>query len=242
MMDDGIVYYNHQREVKLFLPPHPTQQPSPAVIILPGGAYYKLSTRYEGSEVAHWFNTMGIAAAVLHYRMPDHHPEVPQEDILATLMDLRAQAEQWHIDPQRIGIIGFSAGGHAVSLALTRQLSFRCAILFYPVITMDKKQTHGETHDWLLSADATKEQEQAYSAQQHVKADLPPTLLIACEDDDLVPVSNSQCFYEELQRQGVPSCLHILSHGGHGWGWSEAMPQREQVLTIVQQFIQDQLL
>lgn len=241
-MDDGIIYDNNQREVKIFLPSHRAQLPTPVMLILPGGAYYKLSTRYEGSEVAYWLNNLGIAAAVLHYRMPNHHPEVPQEDILATLEELRTRAQELHLDPQRMGIIGFSAGGHAVSLALTRQLSFRCAILFYPVITMDKEQTHRETHDWLLSADATKEQEQAYSAQQHVKADLPPTLLIACEDDDLVPVSNSQCFFEELQRQGVPSYLHVLSRGGHGWGWSETMPQREQVLTMVQQFIQNQLL
>lgn len=241
IMDDGIVYYNNQREVKLFLPDGQGSQPMPIVIILPGGAYYKLSTRYEGSEVARWLNLHGIAAAVLYYRMPNHHPEWPQEDIVSTMKELKERADNLHIDSQRIGIMGFSAGGHAVALSLTRQLPVRCAILFYPVISMDRVLTHLETHDWLLSPQASKEQEHAYSAQSLVHANMPPILIVACEDDDLVPVRNSQCFYEALQQKGVPSELHLLPHGGHGWGFSDDMPQAEQVLTLLQDFIQQNL-
>lgn len=240
-MDDGIVYYNAQREVKLFLPDKPSSLPMPVVIILPGGAYYKLSTRYEGSEVARWLNERGITAAVLHYRMPNHHPEWPQEDIVQTLSELRAQAADLHIDPLRIGIIGFSAGGHAVALSLTRLLPVRFAVLFYPVISMDKAMTHLETHDWLLSPQATQEQEDLYSAHKQVRAGMAPTLIVACEDDDLVSISNSHCFYEALQQAGVSSQRHILPFGGHGWGFSDAMPQAEQVLTLLQDFIKQNL-
>lgn len=236
-MDDGLLYYNDQRVVKLFLPEKQPKEPMPAVIILPGGAYYKLSTRYEGSEVARWLNSQGIAAAVLHYRMPNHHSEWPQEDIIQTLSELQTQASDLHIDPLRIGIMGFSAGGHAVALSLTRLLPVHFAILFYPVISMDKEITHWETHDWLLSSETTKEQEEKYSAQKQVRSGMVPTFIVACEDDDLVPVGNSRCFYEALQQQGVPSELHILPHGGHGWGFSDDMPQPDKVFSLLSHFI-----
>jgi len=236
-MEDGIVYYNEVCSLNLSMPHTNYGQLVPMVVILPGGAYYKLSTKYEGSEVAQWLNQHGIGAAVLHYRMPNHHSEWPQEDIDRAIQELQDKAPQLGIDTDKIGLMGFSAGGHAVAMALTRRLPLACGVLFYPVVSMDKTITHLETHDWLLGTNATIEQEQTHSANQLVHTDMPPTLIIACEDDDLVPVENSKRYFRALQQAGVESKMHLLPHGGHGWGFSADTPDPEKVYNWLECFL-----
>jgi len=241
-MEDGILYYNAAYALHITMPDEAKSKPVPVVIILPGGAYYKLSTKYEGSEVAAWLNQRGIGAAVLHYRMPNHHSEWPQEDIDRAIQELHDQAPQMGIDTTKIGLMGFSAGGHAVAVALTRSLPLACGILFYPVVSMDKALTHQETHDWLLDVDATVDQERAHSAHGLVHANMPPTLIIACEDDDLVPVDNSKLYYQALLSNGVKAEMHIVAHGGHGWGFSADTPEPYNVYGWLQTWVDTNLL
>lgn len=235
MHEDGILYYNDSYSLDISMPENSNNVP--IVIVLPGGAYYKLSTWYEGSGVAMWLNHRGIGAAVLHYRMPNHHPEWPQEDIVRAVAYLRDNAMALHADPQQIGIMGFSAGGHAVAMSLTRGLPVQFAILFYPVISMERSITHMETHNWLLHEDVDVTTEQMWSADLHVHENMPRTLLIACEDDNLVPVTNTKRFYASLNEMHVPCSLHILPFGGHGWGFSLNMPNRNQVELLLAQFL-----
>lgn len=236
-MEDGLVYYNRQYALHVSMPQQASEHPVPVVVILPGGAYYKLSTKYEGSEVAKWLNKQGIGAAVLHYRMPDHHPEWPQQDIKRAIEELHEHAGQWGVDTKQIGLMGFSAGGHAVAVALCRKLPVAFGVLFYPVISMEKTTTHLETHNWLLGAEASIQEEQDYSAHKLVHPDMPPVLIIACQDDDLVPVENSKLFFSALQRAGVAAQMHIVDHGGHGWGFSNDTPNHETVYEWLNQFL-----
>lgn len=234
MSDDGIIYNNDTYSIYLSVP---EKKDVPVVVILPGGAYYKLSVRYEGSEVAAWLNQQGIGAAVLHYRMPNHHPEWPQEDIARAVTYLRNNALSLGIHPEKVGVMGFSAGGHAVAMALTRELPVQFAILFYPVISMDSAITHKVTHDWLLPANADTTMEQTWSADLHARQDMPRTLLVACEDDTSVPVVHTKIFYHALQQVGVSCEMHVLPHGGHGWGFSPAMPEPENVYRWLKTFL-----
>jgi len=104
-------------------------------------------------------------------------------------------------------------------------------------VSMDKQITHLETHDWLLGDNATTELEQTHSADRLVHADMPPTLIIACEDDDLVPVENSIRYFNALQANGVKADMHLVPHGGHGWGFSTDTPEPEKVYHYLEQFL-----
>lgn len=235
MTADGILYYNDHYSLHLSVPENADNVP--VVIILPGGAYYKLSTRYEGSEVASWLNQHGIGAAVLHYRMPNYHPEWPQEDIVRAVAYLRDHAASLHVDAHQVGIMGFSAGGHAAAMALTRNIPMQFAVLFYPVVSMDRSITHIETHNWLLNENADHVTEQEWSADLHVHPGMPRTLLIACEDDTLVPVANTQRLFSALNEAHVPCEMHILPLGGHGWGFSPDMPNPTDIFAWLCSFL-----
>lgn len=206
-----------------------------AVIICPGGGYGGLAMAKEGMEVAQWMQQRGIAGFVLRYRCGGgkNQQPVPLEDAARALRMVRSRAKEWNVDPQRIGILGFSAGGHLASTAATMfsdggnrsadpimRMSSRpnFAVLVYPVISMAEGVTHGGSRQNLLGRDADEALVERWSTDRQVSDKTPPTFLIHASDDEAVPVKNSLLFYEALVAHRVPAELHVYEEGGHGFG------------------------
>lgn len=207
-----------------------------AVIICPGGGYSYLVMNQEGTEIAQAFNKKGIAAFVLKYRLPNDKimPDKtigPLQDAQQAIKIVRERAAEWHIDASKIGIMGFSAGGHLASTASTHfndkvidnknNTSLRpdFSILIYPVISFDDSLAHKGSRRALMGKDTTSGQKRDfYSNEKQVTSATPPTFLLHCEDDRVVPVGNSISYYESLIRNGVKAELHIYPSGGHGFG------------------------
>ena len=200
-----------------------------AVIMCPGGGYGRLAMNHEGHDMAAWFTTQGITYAVLKYRMPNGHPEVPLEDVqqaLRIMAGLEAGATGFSAD--KVGVMGFSAGGHLAATASTIG-AFKPAfsILFYPVITAEPGKGHQLSFDSLLGTDRTAEQSEYYSLQNRVTEATPPTLLLHSDDDTGVPAVNSALYYEALKAHGVKASMHIYPTGEHGWGFHTNFPYHE---------------
>jgi acetyl esterase/lipase len=212
--------------------PVPDQQTAAAFIVCPGGAYQHLSPR-EGPPVAQWLNTLGINAFVLKYRIgPKYHHPVEMEDVQRAIRLVRARASDWHIDPKRIGIIGFSAGGHLASTAATHfdngdhtapdpvdRISCRpdLMILMYPVITMMDPYVHANSRLNLLGEKPDPALMSLLSNERHVIPDTPPCFIVHTADDRTVPVQNSLMFAMAMRDNRVPFELHIFEHGPHGF-------------------------
>jgi acetyl esterase/lipase len=210
--------------------------PTSAVIICPGGGYSGLAMDHEGRHEANWFMNHGIAAFVLQYRLPGQgyrHP-VPMHDGQRAIRWVRSNAAKFNIDPHRIGIMGFSAGGHEASTLETHfdagnpnasdpvdRVSCRpdFAVLVYAVITMQAGATHHGSRDNLLGPNPDPALVNNLSNETQVTAQTPPTILFAAVDDGLVPIQNSRDFLAALSKAGVPGELHEYSAGGHGFGW-----------------------
>lgn len=203
---------------------------TPAAVICPGGGYGGLVTGAEGHGIAAWLGRHGIAGLVLEYRLPKGRPFVPGRDAARAIRTARARAGEWRIDPSRVGIIGFSAGGHLASTAATRfdagdpaaadpveRMSSRpdFAVLVYPVITMGPGG-HGGSLRNLLGADPAADLVERFSSERQVTARTPPTFLAHAVDDKPVPIANSRAFHEACRRAGVESRLLELPSGGHG--------------------------
>lgn len=206
-----------------------------AVLICPGGGYSILAIGHEGYDVAKKFNEIGVTAFVLKYRLPDNRIMTsketgPLQDALQAMKVIREGASKWNIDPQRIGIMGFSAGGHLAASAgtrfaekipgLTSGISLRpdFMILLYPVISFTDSLTHKGSRMRLLDSVPSMEKIAAFSNEQTVGKNTPPTFLVHAGDDKTVKVANSIAFYEALNKQGVQAELHIYPQGGHGFG------------------------
>ena len=214
-----------------FITVHKASRPnSSAVVICPGGGYGGLVTGGEGHGIAKWLNGHGIAGIVLEYRLPKGRSFVPLLDAQRAIRTVRANAIEWGINPERVGIIGFSAGGHLASTSAThfdagkadsadpvQKLSCRpdFAILVYPVITMNE-QTHSGSRRNLLGENPSPEMLKLFSNEQQVNEKTPPTFLAHALDDKPVPIENSRLFYAALQKHNVASKLLELPTGGHG--------------------------
>lgn len=196
-----------------------------AVIICPGGGYARLAYDWEGTDIAKLFNAHGIAAFVLKYRLPDslasNHPDqVPLLDAKQAMQIVRTRAADWNINPQKIGIMGFSAGGHlAATLSTHFDQSSRpdFSILIYPVISMDKNIAHMGSRNNLIGTDPTEALIKLYSNELHISAQTPPTFILHATDDIVVPVENSLNYYQGLKKNAVPVEMHIFPSGGHGF-------------------------
>ena len=188
-----------------------------AILICPGGGYGGLAVEHEGSQFAVWLNSIGVSAFVLFYRMPNQHSEIPLKDAQTALEIIRNSAKKWHIDKHKIGIAGFSAGGHLASTAgthFTKQTQPDFMVLVYPVISM----TGDGTCQNLMGKTPSAELIKRFSNELQVTKKTPPTLIIAALDDDVVPVEHSRMFYKALQDKKVPSEIHTYEKGGHGFG------------------------
>ncbi len=205
-----------------------------AVIICPGGGYTGVNMKAEGSIIAERLNALGITAFVLKYRLPDDSTMVdksigPIQDAQRAIMIVRSRAKEWNIDTTKIGIMGFSAGGHLASTAGTHfnrsyidnpyNISLRpnFMLLVYPVISFTDSIGHIGSRNSLIGKNATAEQITYYSNEFQVTPNTPPTFLIHAGDDKVVSVKNSIAFYLALQKNKVAAGLHIFPTGQHGF-------------------------
>ncbi len=210
------------------------------VVICPGGGYALLCMDYEGYQIAEWFAANGITAALLKYRLPNGHREVPLEDAVQAvriMKGLEKGAGQYAC--AQVGIVGFSAGGHLAAYASTMGATRPdFSILFYPVITGTVSQTHKGTFDNLLGEGRTRTETATYSLENAVDAQTPPALLLVSYDDRTVPVTSSLRYVEALNNFGIPASIHVYPSGGHGWGIHDSFAYKAQWQDAVQDWVQ----
>lgn len=193
-----------------------------AIIACPGGGYAHLAMDTEGTDMADWFNRQGITYAVLKYRMPNGHHEVPLSDALESIRIMRQYAEKCGF--KKIGIMGSSAGGHLASTVATHftedsRPDFQ--ILFYPVITSDPSYSHQGSIENLCGKNPSQEMLGLYANEKQIKENTPPAFIMHCTDDKVVPVANSINYYMALVEKNISASLHIWPEGGHGWGYRD---------------------
>lgn len=211
--------------------PAPSIATGIAVVITPGGGYGVVCTDTEGKQIAEQLTKRGIAGIVVKYRLPNQHHKIPASDARRAIQTVRHHASEWRIDPTRVGIWGFSAGGH---LASTVSTSFTPAnpdardpierqssrpdfsILFYPVISMQIDVTHGGSRNNLLGPDASEQLAAKYSNELQVSQHTPPTFLLHAADDKVVSIVNTLRYYKALIAHGIPARLVAFEEGGHG--------------------------
>jgi acetyl esterase/lipase len=211
------------------------QQPTAAVIICPGGGYGRLAMTHEGYDVANRFKEAGIAAFILKYRLPNDSCMTdkstgPLQDAQQAIYLVRKNASAWNIDPNKIGIMGFSAGGHLASTAGTHftkailpnkeSISVRpdFQLLIYPVISLTDSLAHMGSRINLIGKDASSTMIKQYSNEMQVTAKTPPAFLVHASDDKAVPANNSLVYAQALMKYNIPVEVHIYPHGGHGFG------------------------
>jgi acetyl esterase/lipase len=222
--------------------PKKTAKPTSAVVICPGGGYGHLAFDREGTLPAQWFQERGIAGFALKYRLPGNgyrHP-VPLRDAQRALRLVRACAPEWNLDPSRIGVMGFSAGGHLASTLETHfdkgdpraadpidRISCRpdFAVLVYPVITLTGPFAHQGSRNNLLGPSPDPALVENLSSERRVTPQTPPTFLVHSLDDKGVPVENSRLMLAALKKAGVPAQLQEYPTGGHGFSFKPAAPE-----------------
>ncbi|WP_075318873.1 alpha/beta hydrolase [Bacteroides togonis] len=203
-----------------------------AIIMCPGGGYARLAMNHEGHDMAPWLNAQGITYIVLKYRMPNGHYEVPLSDAEQAIRLVRQHAKEWNIRPDRIGIMGASAGGHlAASLATlysSNETRPDFQVLFYPVISMVPGVTHGGSRQNLLGNNPSQELEDKYTLEKQVNERTPQAFIMLSADDGAVPPANGIHYFEALLQHQVPATLHVYPTGGHGWGFRDAFTYKRQ--------------
>ncbi len=230
--DQGFIWMTDIQNpiIEVFLPAK-KQSTGQAVLICPGGGYAGLAYDWEGTDIAKWLNGNGIAGIVLKYRMPDPSAGIagtliPTNDAKTGLDIIHAFAEEWNIDKSKIGIMGFSAGGHlaanlSTSEKLMGELSLEIinpdfSILMYPVIGM-QEITHGGSKRFLLGDNPSQELILEFSNEERVNKNTPPTFIVHSADDKSVPVENSLVYYQALKDNEIPTEMHLFQTGGHGY-------------------------
>ncbi|MFD2571275.1 alpha/beta hydrolase [Spirosoma soli] len=215
----------------VYLPPK-EKSTGAAVMICPGGGYFILAAGHEGADVAQWLNNMGVAAFVLKYRLPNekimtNQQEVPLMDAMQGMKLIRQNAARYGINADKIGVMGFSAGGHLASTLSTHyhrgakadeQARPNFSILLYPVVTFSDKAHTGSRDKLLGKLNTSADMITYYSNEQQVSSQTPPTFLVHSEDDKTVPVENSIMYYLACLKNNVPAEMHLYPTGGHGYG------------------------
>ena len=192
------------------------------IVVCPGGGYSNVSAANEGSRVADWCLKRDIAVCVVLYRMPNHHSKVPLTDVQNAFRYCRAHAAEWGVN--KIGVMGFSAGGHLAAtvsnLFVDEVTRPDFSVLVYPVITMEEFVTHAGTRSCLLGERVWKDSVNYYSMDTQVTPRTPETIIFLSSDDFAVPPENSIRYYRAMQANRVRGELHIFTRGGHGWGFT----------------------
>lgn len=217
--------------LKIFIPENPN---GTAMIICPGGGYALLAIKRSGYDVAKWLNKLGITAFVLKYRLPsdaimEDKSIGPLQDAQESIRYVRRNAKKWQLHPNKIGVIGFSAGGHLASTLAThyKDITYKTkdttsakpdfTVLVYPVISMQDNSTHKGSRNRLLGNKQSKEVIEKFSNQLQVNAHTSPTFIAHASDDKTVSVKNSIAYYMALQENNVPAELHVYQHGKHAF-------------------------
>ncbi|WP_017257384.1 alpha/beta hydrolase [Pedobacter arcticus] len=246
---DGILRISKVSQPKL-IACFPEKPNGTAVIICPGGGYRILAISHEGYQIATEFNKRGITAFVLKYRLPSDEVMIdktigPLQDAQQAIKVIREHAVKWNLNPSKIGVMGFSAGGHLASTLSTHftksvidnatNVSLRpdFSILGYPVITMDSF-THKGSKNNLLGKNPTQAQVKEYSNERQVTKDTPPTFLFLANDDKAVPSENSADYMIALKRANVPVEAHFYKAGGHGFGLNNKTTKEDWFLTMME--------
>ena len=220
--------------------PRTMAQNTPTMIVCPGGGYVNLATNHEGRQVASYLNSLGLAAFVLRYRLgPRYHHPIELGDAQRAIRTLRSKAGEFRLDPARIGIMGFSAGGH---LAMSASTHFDSGVagaadvvdragsrpdftvLGYPVISMTEPWTHQGSKNSLLGTNPDPELAKSLSGELAVTKETPPTFIFQTNADTTVPAENSVYYYLALRKAGVPAEMHIFEKGAHGVGLANDDP------------------
>ncbi|MDB5349772.1 MAG: esterase/lipase [Planctomycetota bacterium] len=227
---------NHPGDVPtitVFLPPK-EKRTGASVVICPGGGYGFLATEHEGRQVAEWLNSLGVAGVMVKYRLaPKYKHPIPLQDAQRAIRTVRSRSKEWGLDPHRVGILGFSAGGHLASTAATHFDEGKAdakdpidressrpdrAILVYPVVAIGTEFGHNGSRDNLLGKDAPKDLVMSLSNETQVTDKTPPTFLAHTLADTGVPIENSILFAMALRKAKVPFELHVFEKGQHGLG------------------------
>ena len=224
--------------------PEKEQASGAAIVICPGGGYGHLAMGHEGHDIGKWLNSIGVAGFIVDYRHRGKgyaHP-APLQDAQRAIRTVRARAKEWNLDPQRIGVLGFSAGGHLASTTATHfdegkqdapdeieRVSCRpdFAVLCYAVIAFDEPYTHRGSQRNLLGQDAEAKLVESLSNEKQVTKETPPTFLWHTTEDTGVPPENSAQFYLACVKNKVPAELHIYEKGRHGVGLAKGIPGTE---------------
>ena len=221
-------------EMTAYLPEQPSGR---AVVCCPGGGYSTLAMGHEGHDWAPFFNRQGIALFVLKYRMPNGDREIPMSDAVTAMRTVRDSAEAWQLNPCDVGIMGSSAGGHLASTISTHaDWSARpdFSILFYPVISMNERETHRGSCRNFLGAEGQKNASlvKQFSNQNAVRRHLtPPAIILTTNDDHVVqPVTNGVAYYSAMRRAGNDCALYVYPTGGHGFGFNPKFKYHDQML------------
>ncbi len=255
----GSTTHNEGDIPQLFVKLVESDEPTAAIVILPGGGYGGHAIDHEGHQFADWFASLGVSSAICTYRLRGKgnngkgygHP-YPMLDAQRAIQTLRANAKEWNIDPQRVGVIGFSAGGHLCSTVSTHfaevdessadsiaRLSSRpdFAILAYPVIGFDKPYTHRGSQKNLLGENPDPDLVKSLSNEEQVSAQTPPTFLFHTVADKAVPVENSIEYFKACRAHGVPVELHVFNQGRHGVGLARDTPLASQWPKLCEQWL-----
>lgn len=213
-----------------------------AVIIIPGGGYAYVASGYEGADWAPFLNDLGFTAAVLNYNLPKGNPEVILNDGRAALQYLRDNADQLLIKTDRIGVMGFSAGGHFASTLATHLTGDELPafqILFYPVISMESGTTHAGSRENLLGKNPSKDLVTLYSNDKQVSSETPMAYITWANDDSTVPTANSTRYINALKKFGIPYQKKTFSSGGHGFGFKESFAYHDILLKDLAAWLQE---
>jgi len=220
---------NVQRPILSVFLPAKNYSTGKGVLVLPGGGYGMLAYDWEGTDVAKWLNSIGIAAFVLKYRLPSVKSQktpykAPLQDARQAMKLIRKNAESYNVKTDEIGVMGFSAGGHLASTLSTHftldnisEVRPDFSVLIYPVVTMKKDFTHKGSRSNLLGKSPKADLVNLFSNELQVSKNTPPTFIIHATDDKAVPVENSLQYYEALKKFDIKSELHVYEKGGHGF-------------------------